>query len=367
MKKSLILILMLATLLAAQTFKVTVEGFGIDEKSATDDAKRNAIEQALGVAITSSTEVSNYMLVKDVIASEAKGELISFKILSRSDDGVNKKVQIEAEVAKDKLAAEVRRLDAVRTAMKDPSILVFFGIGGDKKNDASYDRHVRKSVDDINSYLQDRKFRTFDLEQLIASIKKTKSTADYLKVSDDDLRDLADRENAELFARVEVDYVPDGKTGYFKLICKLLSSTSGALIATAEGRSNKIMLKDGILVPRDFTEDDINDAVNKAMKSVISKIFIQFSKASEEGRIFKVFLNDLPDGLLVNNKISKMMKANTASYTKISNSEFEVNYKGASLDEFVEQITEELVGAYGTDKLSIKTERDKINIYKKKK
>jgi len=52
---------------------------------ALDEAQRNAVEQATGVMITSTTNVENFQVKMDRILSESKGFINAYKIKSEKN------------------------------------------------------------------------------------------------------------------------------------------------------------------------------------------------------------------------------------------------------------------------------------------
>ena len=78
---------------------VDVEGIGITPEEAKKDAWRNAIEQAVGVYITSKSLIENGKLVEDVITSHSKGFVENFKLLETKIVGGVTHVRMEVQVA----------------------------------------------------------------------------------------------------------------------------------------------------------------------------------------------------------------------------------------------------------------------------
>jgi len=69
---------------------VVATGIGIDPDKARQNAVRNAVEQVVGVYITSDTMVNNSKLIKDEILSHSAGYVNETKIISseKTDDGL---------------------------------------------------------------------------------------------------------------------------------------------------------------------------------------------------------------------------------------------------------------------------------------
>ena len=97
----------------------------IARAKAIDDAKRLAIEQAMGTGIESKTVVENFMLVKDQVISRSSGYLRSFTILSenKNDLGIFE-VTIRAEVETAAIAADTGRFQKILSWQKNPRVAV---------------------------------------------------------------------------------------------------------------------------------------------------------------------------------------------------------------------------------------------------
>ncbi|MBI5750497.1 MAG: hypothetical protein HZA00_15380 [Nitrospinae bacterium] len=84
-----------------EAIEVTTEGVGaIKEdiadarRSAIDDALRIAVEQAKGVLVSVETEVQEYALVRDEVATRCKGFIKTYKILNENKDDKEKLYRI---------------------------------------------------------------------------------------------------------------------------------------------------------------------------------------------------------------------------------------------------------------------------------
>jgi hypothetical protein len=78
---------------------VVVEGVGITLDEAKRDAWRNAIEQTVGVLITSKSLIENGKLVEDVITSHSAAFVEQFKLLEQQNADGFVRVRIKAKVA----------------------------------------------------------------------------------------------------------------------------------------------------------------------------------------------------------------------------------------------------------------------------
>ncbi len=92
-------------------------------EAAVIDAKRNALESALGVYISSETIVQNYQLFTDTILTRTEGYVVGWKEVSRYIDGDIMEVLVTVSVRSGVLAKD---FDAVRSLLKakNPYVLV---------------------------------------------------------------------------------------------------------------------------------------------------------------------------------------------------------------------------------------------------
>jgi len=72
--------------------KITAKGMAANQRNmdiacsrALDEAQRNAVEQATGVMITSTTSVEDFQVKMDRILSESKGFINTYKVLSKKN------------------------------------------------------------------------------------------------------------------------------------------------------------------------------------------------------------------------------------------------------------------------------------------
>jgi hypothetical protein len=98
---------------------VIVEGYGIDYNSALNDARRKAVEEAVGVYIESETLVENLKTVQDVIKSQTAGFIVpgSEEVLEKWQEGEAWFVRLQATVSKrslQKALSEIARYYLLR-------------------------------------------------------------------------------------------------------------------------------------------------------------------------------------------------------------------------------------------------------------
>ncbi len=130
MKKIIIVAALLISALAytfAAASTVTATGIGPTKTEATKDAQRQAIEQAVGAMVDSSTLVQNFQLVDDKIYSKSRGYVKSYKVLSekQASDG-QWEVKIEAVVDEGALKNDLNSIGILRQKMGNPRLMVLY-------------------------------------------------------------------------------------------------------------------------------------------------------------------------------------------------------------------------------------------------
>ncbi len=114
--------------LEAKTIIAAGEAVGTSFKArdeALQRALRNALENGIGVYISSESRVKNYQLLEDKIYSRVKGYVKKYNILSetKGDDGVYY-IKIEADVANEELKKDLSDLGLLITQKGKPRIMI---------------------------------------------------------------------------------------------------------------------------------------------------------------------------------------------------------------------------------------------------
>ena len=150
---------LLATLTLAQqpmsgnSLQVTAMGMGAilaGDKAAArdkaiDDAMRNAVEQAIGTAVSSNTLVQNALLVEDNILTWSSGYVSTYKILREGPGGVGDAYEVEmlATVDTGNLRNDALALAGLIEKMGNPRLMLLM----DEKNIGVNDKWYYFSVD----------------------------------------------------------------------------------------------------------------------------------------------------------------------------------------------------------------------------
>ena len=140
-------------LLAQEVIETEAKGVGINKTDALQDALRNAVGQAAGVALKSETRVENYMIISDAIATNTSGYISSYNVVSEIPFPDRFEVKVKAKVSTSPMKADfqllARSIGGVRfLVMADPK-------HASDSNFADYEYAVQR----INSHLAEKKYR----------------------------------------------------------------------------------------------------------------------------------------------------------------------------------------------------------------
>lgn len=116
-----------SSLVAQETFHVTAKGIASSENAAIENAKRQAIEIAVGSIVGSETIVKNYKLFSDQIVSRSMGYLLEYDVISSTKlPRGDKEVVIKAKVGTviDQLLQDKIARELLLNWMDKPRVLV---------------------------------------------------------------------------------------------------------------------------------------------------------------------------------------------------------------------------------------------------
>ena len=109
---------------------VTVSGYGKNESDAIADAKRNAVEQVVGMVLKSRSKTQNFKLVMDTIDTRTQGYINSFKILSKEKDGSYISINARVDVSNEPNSSLMKDVEMVMM-LNDPKMSVEIDYYGD--------------------------------------------------------------------------------------------------------------------------------------------------------------------------------------------------------------------------------------------
>lgn len=172
----LVLLLSLWSMSIAFAATVTAKGQGGSERTALNDAMRQAIEQEIGIYVDSRTYVENYQVIQDRIYTQSEGYIRDYQILDKSFSNDIWTIVIRADVRDEKLRADLmsrlQKKALIGANMMDPRIGVL-------AVDSNGDQDIALENVFI-SELQNQGFsRIIDLNQIDASVRRRIASADF--------------------------------------------------------------------------------------------------------------------------------------------------------------------------------------------
>jgi hypothetical protein len=103
---------------------ITAEGSGSSKQDALLQAKRAAVEEGIGVVLSSQTEVENFMLKKDKVITQSYGSVRSFTVVKEEQKGDTWHIKISAVVSLDSITADLMALKILLISMDKPRTMV---------------------------------------------------------------------------------------------------------------------------------------------------------------------------------------------------------------------------------------------------
>mgnify|MGYP000877240227 CR=1 FL=1 len=244
--------------------KITAKGMAANQRNmdiacsrALDEAQRNAVEQATGVMITSTTSVEDFQVKMDRILSESKGFINAYKVLSEKKAGTDCEVVIEADVSTGKLRDRMMAVNLIMARKSKPRVMLVF-------KDA-----VAEAV--MAKYLLGHNFKLVD-----ADVSSKNREYDRLKDASEarDIRGLAQHYGAEVIIVGTVSADSKSSTIYniemnkntVVVTGKVINGDTGEIITTAsETKSDNNMKGDY----KALTEETSSKLISKLVDDVL--------------------------------------------------------------------------------------------------
>jgi len=140
---------------------VIVEGYGSSKQDALLQAKRSAVEEGIGVILTSKTEVENFVLKKDKVITQSFGAVKSYTLLKAELQDDSWYVKIKAVVSLDSIQADLMALKILLISMDKPRMMVLIQEENGHASEAA-----------VVDYLQGKKFDLVDPAQTAVLMNK---------------------------------------------------------------------------------------------------------------------------------------------------------------------------------------------------
>ncbi|OGH01991.1 MAG: hypothetical protein A2600_04595 [Candidatus Lambdaproteobacteria bacterium RIFOXYD1_FULL_56_27] len=154
-----------APLFAGVKAKGSAEIFNNNEGAARDQARlnalRDAVEQGVGTLVDSNTKVENWQVIKDEIYTSARGFVTKFDVLKDQREGSAWVVEIDAEVATDALKAKLQDLRILHKKMGNKRLMVIYRPEDPKAMEPDHPA-VAAALGNLQTALNQAGFRVFD-------------------------------------------------------------------------------------------------------------------------------------------------------------------------------------------------------------
>jgi hypothetical protein len=312
--------------------KVRAEGMATIHKNfldvardrAIENAQRNAVEQAVGVMITSRTEVENFAVKLDQILAEADGFINSYQVISENQDGKSYSVVIEADVGTGRLQERMKAIQLIVARKAKPRLMVLFS--GREAKDA-----LAESV--MSRYFMGQGFRLVDAETA-----RQNREIEEMEKPEGDRRKLS-RVARGLGAEVLIAGRVEAATSAFTISnvemhsnkvtvsAKVINGDTGEVIATDSAAASKPGLKGDW---KDITEE----ATGKLSRSLFDGVLARWSADLTKASTFKLILSGLRshDDLssfseLMKNEVKGFREAHQRSFSR-GQVDWDVEVKG---------------------------------------
>jgi hypothetical protein len=269
---------------AAQT--VEVEGRGLDEKAALQDAFRNAIEQVVGVMVSADTEVSNFQTIRDRVFAHAEGYVSSYQVLDRyhhPDGAVGMRVRVA--VTETSIHDDLVALKVLQMQVGNPKLVVSY--------DSKGPQHALTglAVARMNAYLASRGIAYVEASAQSASETAVDALADAYVVVSAELRET--RRSGDwrfVKARVEVS---------------AHDAATGRGLGAETGYSRELAMRSGVMSGHEAAvEEAVRDAAERTMKLVVA----HWKSDAYQGRPYRVSLKGIA-GYDQQKRFTELLKA----------------------------------------------------------
>ena len=265
---------------------VEIEGRGLDEKAALQDAFRNALEQVVGVMVSADTEVENFQTVRDRVLTHAEGYVTSYQVLDRyhhPDGAMGVRVRVtvtEASIHDDLVALKVLQMQ-----VGNPKLVVSY--------DARGPQHALSglAVARMNTYLASRGIAYVEASAQTASEAAIEALADAYVVVSAELRETR-RSGDWRFVKARVQISAH-------------DAATGRGLGSETGYSRELSMRSGVTSGHEAAvEEAVRDAAERTMKLVVA----HWKSDAYQGRPYRVTLKGLA-GYEQQKRFTEVLKA----------------------------------------------------------
>ncbi|MGV8080633.1 MAG: flagellar assembly protein T N-terminal domain-containing protein [Syntrophales bacterium] len=250
---------------------------------AIENAQRNAVEQAVGVMISSRTEVENYAVKLDRILAEAEGFINTYSIVSETNDGKTYTVVIDADVGAGRLQERMKAIRLIVARKAKPRLMIVFS--GREAKDV-----LAESV--MSRYFMEQGFRLVDAE----TAKRNRAVEEMDKTGGDrrKLSRMARGLGAEVLVAGRVEAATSAFTisniemhsNKVTVSAKVINGDTGEIIATDSAAASKPGVKGDW---KEITENATRSLSRALFDGILNRWSADLAKAST----FKLVLSGL--------------------------------------------------------------------------
>ncbi|HEY9898478.1 MAG TPA: hypothetical protein V6D00_04785 [Pantanalinema sp.] len=278
-----------AAVLDAGERVVTVEGRGETDEQALKDAFRKAIEEVVGVLVSSESEVRNFAGVSDRIYAHSEGYVRRYELLDKYQDvGGVRVVMARVRVTQGAIADDLVALKVLQMELGNPKILAVAGDEGSQGGESS--TFSRLALDRVNHYLGAKGFDYVDAAELEGPGPAVEAPSALERA-----RAVAARAGADVFVTVSADLRETRQSGAYRFArasvrISAFEVATGRGLAADSGYSRELALRSGVESSKEAAiEEAVGDAIDRTMRLVVQRWKSDVAK----GRPFRVAIRGL--------------------------------------------------------------------------
>ncbi len=265
--------------------EVEAKGLGITRQDALSDAMRNAIGQAVGVALTSQTRVEDFIVIQDAINTRAEGYIESYNVIREGKVGSMTEIVIKAKVSLDPLRADINLL---ANSLGGIRFLVMYD---DRNLSAEEIEYYEHAVERINEFLSSKRYRYIERKRFEELKREALGIFQNSPTNDESyVQYLGMMANAQFIINVRKVGVQSRSGGYVSTDAKVTVEVQAYDNCTAEGLGTIVMESDWMSsrVPKNATMDGLNKAIQGNLDRLLSTFTSYISSWVNNGTPFEL-------------------------------------------------------------------------------
>ncbi len=304
MPKILIFLLVLTTLAHSELYKKVISsGNGPDYNIALKTAQRNAVEQVVGLFLSSDSYSNNFVLINDNIYSKTRGYIKEYKVIKETKTEEFIQITIEAKVLITDLKKELERQNLILDKMEMPRILII------NYNKDAKQRNIQKCYQGMVEVLTNNGFFVVDQKTLNDFYDQQRNIA-YSELNN---------KIAEYGLKINADYVI--KYEYLFSMEDRIAHLDAEIISTSTGKVLTTLNKTADISEK-IAQSQIEQLViartigKKISESLSQKLFNSWQKIIERGNYFTLVIEGYNSYFQILNLEKKIQDFKTVSLVK---------------------------------------------------